>query len=86
MDSLIKTLIKRDGLSPDEALEIIQDLRDRFEEGENPEELLYEIGLEPDYIFDLMEPSLDEFTIKDLGHLDLDDSVGFDDEDMDGEL
>lgn len=84
MDSLIKTLIKRDNLSPDEALEMIRDLRNRFEEGEDPEELLYEIGLEPDYIFDLMEPSLDEFTIKDLGHLD--DSPAFDDEDMDGEL
>ena len=36
-----------------EALEIIAEMRERMFEGENPEELLYEWGLEPDYVFDL---------------------------------
>lgn len=37
-----------------EALEIISEMRERMFEGENPEELLYEWGLEPDYVFDLL--------------------------------
>ncbi len=32
----------------------IEDMKRRIEEGENPEELLLEEGLEPDYIFDLI--------------------------------
>ncbi len=37
-----------------EAKEIIKEMRQRVYEGEDPEEILYEIGLEPDYVFDLI--------------------------------
>jgi hypothetical protein len=37
-----------------EANEIIKEMRERMLDGENPEELLYEYGLEPDYIMDLL--------------------------------
>ena len=54
MKSLIETLIERDDLTKNEAQELIDDMNDRMHNGEDPEELLYEIGLEPDYLFDLL--------------------------------
>ncbi|MFW6272827.1 MAG: hypothetical protein ACOC2U_03510 [bacterium] len=52
--SVKKVLIERDGYSEEEAQEILEEMREDVCNGENPEELLYEIGLEPDYIFDLI--------------------------------
>lgn len=52
---LVKTLMRRDGLSRDEALELIDELRVDVLAGMDPEEVLYSVGLEPDYIFDLLE-------------------------------
>ena len=52
--TLLKILMKRDNLSKAEALEQIEEMQQAVLEGENPEELLYEIGLEPDYIFDIL--------------------------------
>lgn len=47
--------MNRDRLSEAEAKEIFYELQDRFiTDNEDPEELLLEIGLEPDYIFDLL--------------------------------
>ena len=37
-----------------EAKEIIKEMRQRVYKGEHPEEILFEIGLEPDYVFDLI--------------------------------
>ena len=38
-----------------EAKEIIAEMRHlMYTDGANPEELLYELGLEPDYVFDLL--------------------------------
>lgn len=55
-DNLITVLMNRDGLSKAEAIEQINDAADLVLLGENPEEvLLEEFGLEPDYIFDLLE-------------------------------
>ena len=54
MDLLVKTLMRRDGLSKSEALELIYELRDEVMGGADPEEVLYSIGLEPDYVFDLL--------------------------------
>ena len=51
---LLTILIKRDNLSKAEALALISDMRQAVLDGENPEELLYDIGLEPDYIFDIL--------------------------------
>ena len=47
-------LIERDGMSAAEADEEIREMKNRVMEGEDPEEILYDIGLEPDYIFDIM--------------------------------
>ena len=48
-------LIKRDGLTPEEANEILQEARGRVLDGEDPEEILRdEFGLEPDYVFELL--------------------------------
>jgi hypothetical protein len=38
-----------------EAIELISYMRERFNDGEDPEEILYEYGLEPDYVIDLWE-------------------------------
>tara|TARA_Y100000389_G_scaffold204532_1_gene257744 strand:+ start:66 stop:230 length:165 start_codon:yes stop_codon:yes gene_type:complete len=54
MNKIAKILIERDGYTEDEALSEINEMRSRIYEGEDPEEILYEIGLEPDYIFDLI--------------------------------
>ena len=34
--------------------DVIADMRDAVEAGEDPEEVLYEEGFEPDYVFDLL--------------------------------
>lgn len=56
MNALKQILRERDGLSGVEADDILNDLGDLVFAGENPEELLMdELGLEPDYLFDLLE-------------------------------
>ena len=54
MNELKKVLMERDGMSQEEATNEINEMHERVMQGENPEEILYEIGLEPDYIFDLI--------------------------------
>lgn len=55
MESLREVLRRRDGLSKDEADELIEYAKSRVDDGENPEDVLYEeFGLEPDYIEDIM--------------------------------
>jgi hypothetical protein len=60
MEETIKDiLIRRDGMSTDEAqnliLEAKLDLMRRLEEGETPDNICEEwFGLEPDYIFELI--------------------------------
>ncbi len=51
---LIQILIDRDHLTKDEAIQRIRELKILVRNGSDPEELLYEIGLEPDYIWDLL--------------------------------
>lgn len=53
--NLVKTLMRRDGLSRDEALELVEELRADVLAGVDPEEALYSVGLEPDYILDLLD-------------------------------
>lgn len=55
MNSLKTVLMERDDLTDEEAEEIIMEMKSRMYEGENPEELLFDEGLEPDYIFDLID-------------------------------
>ena len=52
--TLKQVLMNRDNLTNSEAEESISEMRERMFQGEDPEELLEEIGLEPDYVFDLI--------------------------------
>ena len=51
---LVEIFMERDDMTKQEALELVAEMRQRVREGEDPEEVLYEEGLEPDYILDLM--------------------------------
>ena len=55
LETLKEILIRRDGMTEAEANELIQEARASVEDGADPEEvLLFEFGLEPNYIFDLI--------------------------------
>lgn len=55
MTELHKVLMKRDDLTYREADEIIQEMRRMvIEDGYDVEEVLFDEGLEPDYIMDLL--------------------------------
>ena len=54
MKRLVKILEERDSYSKEDAIQQVQEMKERVLYGENPEDILYEIGLEPDYIFDLL--------------------------------
>lgn len=53
MNKIVKVLMQRDDLSFDEAVAVLEDMRARIHD-EDPEEILYDEGLEPDYVFDLL--------------------------------
>lgn len=56
METLKQVLMRRDRLTSDEADAAIAEAKERVAEGEDPEEvLLDEFGLEPDYVFDLLD-------------------------------
>lgn len=53
--NLKEVLMKRDGMSVEEADQAIEDAKQQVREGADPEDVLYEeFGLEPDYFFDLL--------------------------------
>jgi uncharacterized protein (DUF433 family) len=52
--NLAKALLNQ-GNSIEETREIIKEMIEDIINGANPEEVLYDYGLEPDYIFDLLE-------------------------------
>jgi hypothetical protein len=54
MNNLLTALTNK-GYSKEEAEEIISNMREDVLAGADPEELLYEEGLEPDYIMDLID-------------------------------
>lgn len=55
VNRLVQILMERDGMPMVDALEILQEARIEFNEGGDPEEILYDyFSLEPDYIFDLL--------------------------------
>lgn len=61
METIIKILMRRDGVTREEAIEMYEDckseLMDAFDgtSGLDPEEVLQEeLGLEPDYIFNFI--------------------------------
>jgi hypothetical protein len=51
--TLFEALMSK-GYSSDEARQVVFEMKERVLQGEDPEELLYEEGLEPDYIMDLL--------------------------------
>ena len=55
MESILEVLMRRDGLTKNEAQERIDEAKQMVLNGDDPEEVVhYEFGLEPDYIWDLM--------------------------------
>lgn len=53
--NIIKVIMRRDGLTLEEATEQLNEAREAVADGMNPEEACgYFFGLEPDYCFDLM--------------------------------
>jgi hypothetical protein len=52
--TLKQALMNSQDLSEQEAEELISEMKDRVQEGENPEEVLRDEGLEPDYFFELL--------------------------------
>lgn len=56
MDSLLDTIMRRDKLTKEDALALIDEAKQEVADGADPEEVLLDMfGLEPDYIFDLLD-------------------------------
>lgn len=56
LESIKEVLMRRDRLSAGDAQDLIDEAKARIAEGEDPEKVLQEeFGLEPDYIFDLLD-------------------------------
>lgn len=51
---LHRAIMNKDSLTLGEANEVIEEMRQMVKDGADPEEVLFEEGLEPDYIFDLL--------------------------------
>ena len=54
MNEIVRILMNRDEMTEEEAEEFVAEAKELIADGENPEEILYDLGLEPDYIFDLI--------------------------------
>lgn len=55
MNEIVRILMNRDNMTKAEAEDYVKECRERIiYNGEDPEEVLYDLGLEPDYIFDLI--------------------------------
>ena len=54
MDSLTEAIVMNEGCTVEEALGVIEEMKARVFRGEDPEEVLYEQGYKPDYVFDLI--------------------------------
>lgn len=55
-ESIIDVLERRDGMSRSEAKELVEEAKQEVLKGADPEEILQDyFGLEPDYIFDLID-------------------------------
>lgn len=56
MTELKRIIMERDNLDSNEADALIAEAKELIFNGEDPEEILYDMfGLEPDYIFDLID-------------------------------
>ena len=54
MTEIEKIFMERDGMTAEEAKNQLNELRQQVIDGEDPEEVLYDVDLEPDYIFDIL--------------------------------
>ena len=54
MQEIINHLMESEGFNKYEAIECFMDMRQEVKDGKDPEDILYEIGLEPDYIWALI--------------------------------
>lgn len=54
MEALIKAVCVTDDCGPEEAVEIIEEWLQDIRDGADPEEVLHDNGLEPDYVLDLL--------------------------------
>lgn len=54
MSELRDALVSGGHYEESEVDEVMAEMYQRMMEGENPEDILYEEGLEPDYVFDLI--------------------------------
>jgi hypothetical protein len=59
MNKVVKILMERDGMSEDEAIELVEETREETLACEGSEEawdiIEDNLGLEPDYIFDILD-------------------------------
>ena len=55
LESLQQIFMRRDNMTKEDAIALIEDMRHEVFAGADPEEVLYAEGLEPDYIFDLID-------------------------------
>ena len=51
---LINAIMHIDDCGPEEAIEVAEEMAHRVRLGEDPEQVLHDEGLEPDYVFDLI--------------------------------
>ena len=55
-ESIVDILMRRDEMTRADAEAILEDAKQRVSDGEDPEKILHEeFGLEPDYIFQLLD-------------------------------
>lgn len=57
LTELCLAIMNREDCTQEEAEEVIQEMKERVREGEDPEEVLFDEGFEPDYIFDILDGS-----------------------------
>lgn len=56
LESIVDILVRRDGMDRSEAEDMVAEARERVTMGEDPQEILHDdFGLEPDYIFELID-------------------------------
>jgi hypothetical protein len=58
LTELCLAIMNREDCTQEEAEELVQEMKERVRDGEDPEEVLFDEGFEPDYIFDILDINL----------------------------
>jgi len=61
LTELCLAIMNREDFTQEEAEEVIQEMKERVKEGDDPEEVLFDEGFEPDYIFDILDVNREDF-------------------------